>query len=69
MEIAYVAILFGGATIVVYGFVGRGPFYNSADMAMSKEEREDRRPATKLERLGYIVFGLVIFVYALLHVF
>jgi hypothetical protein len=69
MELGYAAVLVGGVAIVVYGILGRGPFYNAADLPMSEEERDDKRPATRLERAGYIGFGLVIFVYGFKHLF
>jgi hypothetical protein len=65
MDIADSAVTLFGAGIVIGGLCTRGPYYNEAEMPMSKEEHEDKRPATPLERLSYITFGVVLFFFGM----
>ena len=55
----------GGFAIVVYGLIGKKPFYNEVEMPLTREEREDKRPPTKAERAGYVGFGVLLVLFGL----
>ena len=58
-HILYSALIIGGVAIVINGFVGKS-IRNDVEVPLSKEERENSQPPTRLARFVYITFGLIL---------
>ena len=52
-----------GLVIVVSGIFGKGPFYNTVDMPLTKHEKNDTRSPTMAERAGYMGFGVLLILF------
>ena len=65
MDFADVGVIVIGVAAVIIGLVSERRFYSGVLMPLRKEEREDTRPPTTLQRIGYIGFGLFLTIFGI----